>query len=169
MSPSTRHILVSFTDAQMVALECLNDTWQMRNDPPALTSYGPAQRRLHAPLRRAAAWARTGDPRAQALIQGGANEALCLLLGHEVAYWDAQGTQLFVPGIPGALDVVLYSETSPVVQPGSDGRPYYAISGAVAFRPASQALSAGLATHEWGIDLVILECDPATLDGLDLH
>ncbi|MDR6220979.1 hypothetical protein [Deinococcus soli (ex Cha et al. 2016)] len=169
MSQSFQHILVALTDTQWFALEALNDTWEMRDDPPALITYGPAQRRSHAPIRRAAAWARTGDPRAQALLHGGENEALCLLLGHEVGYWDADGTQLFVPGIPGAIDVLLDSGTSPVVRPGSEGRPYYAISGAVAFRPASQALSAGVATHEWGIDLVILACDPATLDGLDLH
>ncbi|WP_155300483.1 hypothetical protein [Deinococcus kurensis] len=169
MSQSFRHILVSLTDVQMVALECLNDTWLLRDDPPALTTYGPAQRRSHAPIRRAAAWARTGDPRAQSLLRGGENEALCMVLGSEVVYWDEYGTQLFVPGIPGAIDVLLDSGTSPVVQPGGEGRPYYAISGAVAFRPASQALSAGVAAHEWGIDLVVLACDPATLDGLNLH
>lgn len=169
MSQSFQHILIALTDTQWFALEAMNDTWMLRDDPPALTTYGPAQRRSHAPVRRAAAWARTGDPRAQALLHGGENEALCLALADEIAYWDEYGTQLFVPGIPGMIDVVLDSETSPVVQPSSDGRPYYAISGAVAFRPASQALSAGLATHEWGIDLVILACDPATLDGLDLH
>lgn len=169
MTASFRKMLVSLSDVQMLALECLNDTWILRDDPVALTTYRPAQRRAHAPIRRAAAWARTGDPRAQALLRGGENEALCMALGFEVAYWDEHGTQLFLPGIPGMIEVMLDSEKSPVVNPGGETRPYYAISGAVAFRPASQAISAGLAAHVWGIDLVVLEADPTTLDGLNIH
>ncbi|WP_147363218.1 hypothetical protein [Deinococcus sp. RM] len=169
MSQSFQHILVALTDTQWFALESLNETWILRDDPAAMTAYVPAQRRAHAPIRRAAAWARTSDPRAHALLHGSENEALCLLVGHEVAYFDESGTQLFIPGIPGMIDVVLPSEPSPVVTLTGESRPYYAISGAVALRPASQALRTGLSPHEWGVDLVVIACDPATLDGLDIH
>lgn len=164
-----RHILVALNDTQWQALECLNDTWILRDDPAAMIAYVPAQRRAHAPIRRAAAWARTSDPRAHALLHGGENEALCLLVGHEVASFDESGTQLFIPGIPGMIDVILASEPSPVVTLTGESRPYYAISGAVALRPASQALCAGLSPHEWGFDLVVIACDPATLDGLNIQ
>ncbi|MFC4637779.1 hypothetical protein [Deinococcus hohokamensis] len=160
-----RFILVSLTHVQLLGLECLNDTWIQRHDPAALAAYPPAQRPAHAPIRRAAAWARTGDPRALALMQGG-SEALCLLMGVDIAYWDAEGQGLFLPGLPGLLDVVLDDGEPPVVRPDGETCPYYAISGAVAIRPASDAVSAFTEDPHRAFDLVILEGDPATLDGL---
>lgn len=164
-----RSILIILTRVQLLALECLNETWIERHNPMTLTTYIPAQRRAHAPIRRAAAWARTGDPRAQA-IQRGVYEPLCLLMGEELIYWDEHGADLFIPGIPGMIEVVVDDAPPPAVDLGGETRPYYTVSGVVAIRPASDGLSAGMGVSDAQLvyELLILEADPATLDGLDI-
>lgn len=165
MSTPLRSIFTTLTSVQLLALESLNDTWLQRHRPVDLTTYAPAQRRAHAPIRRAAAWARTSDPLARAL-QHGLHEPVCLLMGEELFYWDESGTSLFVPGIPGMIQVVLDENPPPAVDLCGETRPYYAVSGVVAFRPVSAASAPTLRDPELAVELVILEVDPATLDGL---
>lgn len=159
-----RYILVSLTHTQNLALECLNDTWIIAHDPAALAAYPPAQRPAHLPMRRAAAWVRSGDPRAAALTQG-EHDPLCLLMGSELLYWDEDGQGLFLPGIPGLIEVVLDDGHTPAVTLDGEGPPYHTISGVVAIRPAPYGVCAHLADPDLGFDLVILAGDPDALDG----
>lgn len=162
-----RLILVTLTDIQWIALQCLNDTWELRDDPAALAAYAPARQRAHQPLLRAGAWLRSGDPRAVAL-SGRSGTTEVMLLGHEVLYWNETGDALHLPGVPGLIEVVLDHGQGPVAMDGiidGSGPPYHVISGAVAIRPAPYGLASGLDCPEQAYDLVVLEVDPDSLDG----
>ncbi|WP_159066043.1 hypothetical protein [Deinococcus ficus] len=167
MTNNQRLILVTLTDAQWLALQCLNDTWELRDDSAALAAHTPARRRAHQPILRAGAWLRSGDPRAQALNgRGGTTEVM--LLGHELLYWDEDGTGLHLPGVPGLIHVIVdYGHAPAAVDSIRDGSgpPYRAISGAVAIRLAPYAVSVDLDDPAQTYDVVVLEGDPDTLDG----
>lgn len=167
MPQTFRYILVTLTHPQWLALQCLNDTFELLNDPAALAAHTPARRRAHQPILRAGAWLRSGDPRAQALT-GRSGTTEVMLLGHELLYWDESGTGLHLPGVPGLIQVIVdYGHTPSAVDGIRDGSgpPYRAISGAVAIRLAPYAVSVDLDDPAQTYDVVVLEGDPDTLDG----
>ena len=129
-----RQIVIAADIYQVLAIECLNDTWISIDDPEDLATYAPAQRPAHQPMLRAGAWRRTGDLRAKALEDTG--ETLLLMLhGEELLYWDQTGMYLHLPGVPGLISVRADSEHTPALKLGETG-PYLAIGGAVAIHEA---------------------------------
>lgn len=154
-----RQIVIAADIYQVLAIECLNDTWMRIDKPEALATYVPAQRPAHQPMRRAGAWRRTGDPRARAMEDAG--ETLLMLSGEELLYWDQTGMYLHFPGVPGLLSVRSDSEHTPALKLGETG-PYLAIGGIVAIHeaPSNPSLLAGNMDSLY--TLTILE-SPATI------
>lgn len=165
MTNNQRLILVTLTELQWRAVQCLNDTWELIHSPDALAAYSPARQRAHQPMHRAGAWLRRGDPRAVAL-NGRSGTTEVMLLGHELLYWNEDASALHLPGVPGLIEVVVDHGHPPRVDAwDGDCPPYAAISGAVAIRPAPYGVAYGLDRPEYGYDIVVLEADPDSLDG----
>jgi len=126
-SRPTRTLTVALTCVQWRALESMNDIWMMGDDLYALSSSSPARRQAYQPILRAAASPLVSYRAAPEATQ------MCQLVGEDLLYWNAEGTGVWLPGVPGELPVVYDTGRPPAVRLGEAlGRSYYTVSGAIA-------------------------------------
>lgn len=134
ISRPSRTLTVAADSAQWLSIECMNDVWIIGDDPEGLRLYPPAGRPAYRPILRAIASPLPDQ------CAGPAETLLLELVGEDLLYWTADGTGVWLPGVPGVLRVLNDTGHPPVLIPG-ESEPYSSISGAVAIHsiPAGPA------------------------------
>lgn len=130
VSGRLRQLLLPYTASQWLALHCANDVWTLaeRGPSPALTGYAPTHRPAYRSLLTAAEWLQSHphDPRAQAVTGG--DFTLYMALGDDLLHWNEQGDGLWLPGVPGEMEV-LEDTHGPVHLVLGESEPYMTSSG----------------------------------------